>query len=137
MVLEGQSATTWETITNVIPLLEDVDGVTYDCQAAIAPRALPTQQTTALEALKHERPAHENDHALVCDVPLMQHLSSLDFREQLDRLSQMSGSHEEPEGDEHKASDHLCACGCGQAVSPPRKFVNQDHYDTWRTREQA
>lgn len=27
-----------------------------------------------------------------------------------------------------------CDCGCGHVVHPPRRFVNQSHYDAWRRR---
>ncbi|MEU1372339.1 YdcF family protein [Streptomyces triculaminicus] len=39
VVLEGQSATTWENITNVIPLLEDVDRIKIVSQPAHALKA--------------------------------------------------------------------------------------------------
>jgi hypothetical protein len=29
---------------------------------------------------------------------------------------------------------NLCTCGCGAAVSAPRKFVNQQHYSSWLSR---
>jgi hypothetical protein len=37
----------------------------------------------------------------------------------------------EPPDQSDRGQPSLCTCGCGVAVAPPRKFVNQKHYSAW------
>jgi hypothetical protein len=61
-------------------------------------------------------------------VPLIGQLSNLHFGINLDELLATS-SHAEPA--RGHATTQNCGCGCGQVVSAPRKFANQDHYSVW------
>ena len=69
-------------------------------------------------------------------MPLVQHLSSAQFTQELDKI--LKSVNLTPES-AHKAiqvnDPHLCGCRCGQPVAVPRKFVNQDHYSIWLAQE--
>ncbi len=70
-------------------------------------------------------------------VPLMQHLSNVDFGRMIENLSQRSTDVTRPAGGSvgdgvARAGVRMaCACGCGGLVNAPRKFANQEHYNVW------
>ena len=62
-------------------------------------------------------------------MPLIERLSNRQISAELDRL---------PYAEEAAASvgqARTCRCGCGQPVTGTRKFVSQDHYSIWLSRE--
>jgi hypothetical protein len=62
-------------------------------------------------------------------VPLIERLSNRQISAELDRL---------PSAEEAALSvgqARICRCGCGQPVTGTRKFVSQDHYGIWLSRE--
>ena len=62
-------------------------------------------------------------------VPLIEHLTNGQFNQNMQKLSNAA-----PEKLGPRAYS-LCRCGCGREVSERRKFINQDHYNTWLSRE--
>jgi len=63
------------------------------------------------------------------EVPLIERLSNRQIGAELDRL---------PFAGEAVVSGgqaRTCRCGCGQPVPDTRKFVSQDHYSVWLSRE--
>jgi hypothetical protein len=69
-------------------------------------------------------------------VPLVQHLSNDQFMTQLDRICKIDSG---APANRIPMIDHQprCACGCGQAVTPGRKFASQAHYDHAKGLSQA
>src|SRR5437867_593917 len=64
---------------------------------------------------------------MVC-VPLVQHLSNDQFTTQVDRLCKIDSAVPQSSPTTIDCQPR-CGCGCGQAVTPGRKFVSQTHYD--------
>ena len=60
-------------------------------------------------------------------VPLTGHFSNRQLGQNLARLTVPA----EPPDPAGVCQPSLCTCGCGVAVAPPRKFVNQKHYSAW------
>lgn len=65
-------------------------------------------------------------------VALMQHLTNGQFRIELDRLYDklLSVGNSQPKVIP-PTEDAVCRCGCGEVVTPPRRFVNQSHQVVW------
>ncbi len=62
-------------------------------------------------------------------VPLIEHLTNGQFDQTVQTLMKAAAE----ESDSHPRL--LCRCGCRREVPKERKFVNQDHYNTWLSRE--
>jgi hypothetical protein len=62
-------------------------------------------------------------------VPLIDRLSNRQFRSELDELDQDHGIAITVR------DTRTCRCGCGQTVLAARKFINQQHYNVWLSRE--
>jgi hypothetical protein len=73
-------------------------------------------------------------------VPLVQHLSNAEFGRMVRNIAQISkngaGKASGPVGNslDPASASGTCACGCGDLVYAPRKFVNQEHYNVWMRR---
>ena len=64
-------------------------------------------------------------------MPLIERLTNRQISAELDRL---------PHAEEAAVSvgeARICRCGCGQPVTGSRKFVSQDHYSVWLSRERS
>jgi hypothetical protein len=69
-------------------------------------------------------------------VPLIQCLSSGQFIRILDDLDILANAEHDRGPDAGQATEaRLCKCDCGGRVAEGRKFVNQDHYSVWLSRE--
>jgi hypothetical protein len=62
-------------------------------------------------------------------VPLIQHLSNGQFGQTVQKLLDAKLGLSAPQ------VRALCQCDCGHEVAKGRKFINQDHYSTWLSRE--
>ena len=62
-------------------------------------------------------------------MPLIERLSNRQVGAELDRLPTAE------EGAVSVGQARACRCGCGQPVTGTRKFVSQDHYSIWLSRE--
>jgi hypothetical protein len=65
-------------------------------------------------------------------VPLIQHLSNRRFHDRVLTLLKML---DEPAADKASLAPVriACRCGCGGGAALGRKFVNQAHYDAWKS----
>jgi len=80
----------------------------------------------------HESPDGDVNNPVSCryGVPLIERLSNGQISAELDRLP-----YAEEEAAVSVGQARTCRCGCGQPVPDTRKFVSQDHYSVWLSRE--
>lgn len=72
-------------------------------------------------------------------VALVQHLPNDQFEHTMTKLTQLPSpvdDHGRSTDDTLPAIKASVACVCGGLVNTPRKFVNQEHYNTWMRRRQ-
>ena len=59
-------------------------------------------------------------------MPLIGYLSNPQFISELEKIRNADMG-----VGVHVRAAKLCRCGCGETVARNRKFVSQDHYNTW------
>ena len=65
-------------------------------------------------------------------VPLIGQLSNRQFGGKLDDLfARVGPARDDDLGNAPNGEPRLCRCTCGQTATGSRKFVNQDHYNSW------
>lgn len=60
-------------------------------------------------------------------MPLTEHLTNRQFGERVGTLNRLDGA------SDRTPAVALCKCGYRTPVAAPRRFVNQTHYDRWRS----
>jgi hypothetical protein len=69
-------------------------------------------------------------------VPLIERLSNGQFIQELDILTKLANALRLDASPAKEAKQlQQYACGCGEQVTGSRKFVSQDHYSVWLSRE--